>query len=239
MSARSSCDDLRALAPELALGIASGDERARALEHLASCPACRHHLEELSRIADELLLLSPNEEPPAGFETRVLGELPRPTRRRRWLRPLVPAVAAVAAALVTATVMWLSSQDDRDLASRYRETLAEANGKYLAAEALAAPGGQRVGTVFGYEGSPSWVLVTVYESTQPPPGRYDVQLITEDGERRWLDPMRVARPGRQRRGVDPDRFSRGQRGAPDRPRTGKRPPGGIRVLICSALSGGS
>jgi hypothetical protein len=195
MSARSSCDDLRALAPELALGIASGDERARALEHLASCPACRHHLEELSRIADELLLLSPNEEPPAGFETRVLGDLPRPTRRRRWLRPLVPAVAAVAAALVTATGMWLSSQDDRDLASRYRETLAEANGKYLAAEALAAPGGQRVGTVFGYEGEPSWVLVTVYESTQPPPGRYDVQLITEDGERRWLDPMRVAHRG--------------------------------------------
>jgi Putative zinc-finger len=175
MSARSSCDDLRALAPELALGIASGDERARALEHLASCPACRHLLDELSRIADELLLLSPNEEPPAGFETRVLGELPRPTRRRRWLRPLVPAVAAVAAALVAATGVWLSSQDDRDLASRYRETLAEANGKYLAAEALTAPGGQRVGTVFGYEGEPSWVL--------------------EDGERRWLDPVRVAHRG--------------------------------------------
>ena len=65
MSDRPSCEEVRALA-ELALGIAVGDERARVLEHLLACPACRRHLEELSSVADDLLLLAPTQEPPVG-----------------------------------------------------------------------------------------------------------------------------------------------------------------------------
>jgi len=194
MRARAGCEEIRALAPELALGTAAGDDRARALEHLAGCGACRRHVEELAGVADELLLLVPAEEPPAGFESRVLGELePRPERRRS--RVLVPALAAIAAAIAAAAAMWIASEDDRDVASHYRATLATANGKYLAAAPLTAPGGQRAGTVFGYEGEPSWVLVAVYADVRPPPGRYGVQVVTERGERLRLAPIRVTREG--------------------------------------------
>ena len=66
------CADVDALAAELALGIVSGAERAAALEHLANCSACRARVDELAEVADDLLLLGPEREPPAGFEGRVL-----------------------------------------------------------------------------------------------------------------------------------------------------------------------
>ena len=53
------CDQIRDLAPELALGIADGAERASALRHVANCPDCRRVLDELSTVSDELLLLAP------------------------------------------------------------------------------------------------------------------------------------------------------------------------------------
>jgi hypothetical protein len=193
MSGRTSCEELRALAPELALGIAGGDERARALDHLAGCPQCRRHQEELSSVADELLLLAPAQEPSPGFESRVLdGVREQPVRRRR---PLIAVGAAAAAALATAAGMWLAVRDDLDLADRYQETLAVAKGDYLAAKPLSAPGRQRVGTAFGYQGEPSWVLVTVDSSGRLSQGRYDVQVITEGGKREDLRPIRVGRDG--------------------------------------------
>jgi hypothetical protein len=189
MTDRAGCEDLRAMAAELALGIASGDERARALDHLAGCPACRRHLEDLSSLADELLLLAPAQEPPAGFESRVLGEVgPRDHRRRR---PLIAVAAAAAAALATAAGLWLALRDDLEVADRYQETLAVANGEYLAAEPLSAPGGGRAGTVFGYQGEPSWVLVTVDTSRRLPAGRYDVEVITSQGKRDGVGPIRI------------------------------------------------
>ncbi len=58
---------------ELALGLLSGPERAAGLSHLAGCPSCREQVDELARVADHLLLLAPEAEPPAGFESRVLA----------------------------------------------------------------------------------------------------------------------------------------------------------------------
>jgi hypothetical protein len=181
------------MAPELALGIAGGDERARALEHLAACPACRRYLEELSGLADELLLLAPTQEPPGGFETRVLEELQRPSepRRRRRRRALIPAFSAAAAAAVTAAGMWLAFSDDRDLASEYRDIFSQADGRYFDVKPLSAPGGAEAGTVFGYQGRPSWVLITVEASGDLPPGRYDVQVIGSEGRRIGLRPVWV------------------------------------------------
>ncbi|HZA90221.1 MAG TPA: zf-HC2 domain-containing protein [Solirubrobacterales bacterium] len=193
MSARTSCEELRAMAPELALGIAGGDERARALEHLAACPACRRHLEELSGLADEFLLLAPTQEPPGGFETRVLEELQRPPepRRRPRRRAVIPALAAAAAAAVTAVGMWLAFSDDRDLASQYRDIFAQADGRYFDVQPLSAPGGAEAGTVFGYQGRPSWVLITVEAPEDLSSGRYDVQVIGTEGRRMRLRPLWV------------------------------------------------
>ena len=38
------CERLNEIAPELALGIAAGEDRARALDHLAGCANCRAHI---------------------------------------------------------------------------------------------------------------------------------------------------------------------------------------------------
>src|SRR5262245_62343747 len=98
------CEETRELAAELALGIVEGEERGRALEHLADCNECRRRVDELAEVADELLMLAPEREVPVGFESRALAPLRparRPSRRRRRLRlALVPATAAIAGAAI-------------------------------------------------------------------------------------------------------------------------------------------
>src|SRR5436309_3384041 len=71
------CEQTRELLPELALGILGGEDRARALDHLAGCADCSNELASLARSADGLLTLAPQHEPPAGFEDRVLMRLRR------------------------------------------------------------------------------------------------------------------------------------------------------------------
>jgi hypothetical protein len=108
-------------------------------------------------------MLAPVQEPPAGFESRVieaLGMRRRAPRRRarRLLGRLGPPLAAAA---VTAVALVAVYHDDRVTAERYRETLAQAGGRYFEAEPLRDETGTQAGVVFGYQGAPSWVLVTV------------------------------------------------------------------------------
>ncbi len=62
------CREVRELIPELAMGVASGEVRARGLAHLDGCAECRHELEEVAGTVDELLLLVPEREPPMGLD---------------------------------------------------------------------------------------------------------------------------------------------------------------------------
>jgi hypothetical protein len=182
---------MRPVLSELALGIATGEERAGALSHVARCADCRRELEGLTQVADELLLLVPATEPPLGFESRVLERIAGRRSRRPRRRPLLRSLAAVAA---TAFAAWLvtslSFHDDRKLASQYRDALAAANGKYFDAQKLRDERGHSVGQVFFYEGSPSWVLVIVPGSQ--PAGRYEMSLMTESGRRIALRGLRVS-----------------------------------------------
>jgi len=198
------CEEIREMAPELALGIVEGEERGRALEHLADCPDCRRRVDELSEVADELLLMAPHREPPVGFESKVLDEVlpapPRKRRKRRLALVLTPAAAALAAAAVTLGVV---SGDLRD-ASHYHHTLSEANGKEFEAYSLYGGGGAFAGTVFSYKGSPNWLVITV-----DPAHRADLDnahLVMNDGSEiplRWfhLDPSGSSGGGIP---VDPD-----------------------------------
>jgi anti-sigma factor RsiW len=156
------CDETRELAAELALGVADGEARARVLEHTASCADCRRELERFSAIADDLLVLAPEHEPPLGFELSVLRAIqpPRPTRRR-GLRWLVAVAAVLVAVSVTAGAMLVGFRDERRLAEHYRATLAQANGSYFGAVRLHDAAGAPAGVVFAYRGSPSWITVTV------------------------------------------------------------------------------
>ena len=178
MTGNGHCDETRELVPELALGIADGEDRARALAHAATCPDCRHELKELAGVADELLALAPAAEPPVGFELRVLEAIaPRAPARRRLprLRPaLALAAAAVAAAAVTAGALLFAGRDDRSLADHYRSVLAEAHGSYLGAARLHDAAGREGGVLFVYRGRPSWLMVTVDPALRPRAARIEV-----------------------------------------------------------------
>ena len=190
------CDRTRELAPELALGILDGEERAEALEHLSRCGECRRYLEELSTTADELVLLGPGAEPPPGFESRVLERL-RPTEgrwRRRWRVPQWRvAVVAAALAAATAAAVWVATGTDRQVADRYRDTLEVADGRYFTAVPLETTSGSRVGTVFGYAGEPSWCMVVVrpYDAAALRSGPYEIELVRTDGRRVAMGPLAV------------------------------------------------
>lgn len=188
MTSDERCSPVRELLPELALGIATGDDRARALEHLPGCPSCRRALGELTEVADELLVGGPVREPPVGFESRVVARLfqARPSRRR-WL-----AAAAAAALLgLGAGAVYVGTRADRELADSYRRTLAVANGEYFSASPLLDPRRRRGGHVFGYEGSPSWVFVVVSGAARS--GAYRVVATTEEGDRHKLGDMDVSK----------------------------------------------
>jgi hypothetical protein len=180
------CEEVRELAPEIALGIADGEERAEALRHLASCGACRRAVEQLSKVADDLLLVAPAQEPSAGFESRVVEAmgLQDPPRRRvprrltpRWLAlRLGPALATAG---VTAVALVAFYHDDHQTAERYRETLAQADGQYFQAAPLTDQAGSRAGVAFGYQGSPSWLVLTVDRGHRNSVTR--AELTTKDG----------------------------------------------------------
>jgi hypothetical protein len=183
------CHETREMAADLALGIVEGEERGRALQHLADCPDCRAEVEKYSELADELLLLAPHREAPVGFESRVLNELlpaPKPKRRRRLQLVLAPVAAAAAAVAITLTVV----SGDLQTASHYRNTLKEANGTEFEAYSLYS-GDSLAGTVFSYQGSPNWIQITV-----DPRHRADLssaELVMNDGRQvplHWfqLDP---------------------------------------------------
>jgi hypothetical protein len=183
------CEETREMAADLALGIVEGEERGRALQHLADCPDCRAEVEKFSDVADELLLLAPQREAPVGFESRVLDELlpaPRHRGRRRWGLVLAPAAAAAAAVAITLGIV----SNDLDTAHHYRDTLKEANGTEFEAYSLYS-GDSPAGTVFSYQGSPNWIQITV-----DPGHRADLrtaELVMNDGRQiplRWfhLDP---------------------------------------------------
>jgi hypothetical protein len=177
---------MRDLTAELALGIVDGEERAEALRHLSTCAECRHEVEQLSQVADELLVLAPVREPPAGFESRVVKAMGLERRPRgrlaRWLTPrwLAPRLGpALAAAAVTAAALIAVYQDDRQTADRYRAVLDQANGQYFGAERLADETGTPGGVAFGYEGSPSWLFMTVSRANRDDVKR--AELVTRDG----------------------------------------------------------
>jgi hypothetical protein len=195
MNGEMSCEQLRELASELAIGIADGQQRDAALRHAAACPGCRRLLAELSSVVDDLLLLAPSQEPPPGFAARTVARIappaarrhwraPRPATRhprgrRRWVPRLAVATSIVAALAAGAGAVYQGTASDRQLAGSYRAVLGQGHGSFFAAAPLRGPAGA-TGTVFGYQGRPSWLFATVH---MPGPGtqRFDVRLITRDG----------------------------------------------------------
>ncbi|MER6775591.1 MULTISPECIES: hypothetical protein [unclassified Streptomyces] len=163
------CEQLRELDAELALGILPARERARAVAHLDQCPGCREHIEQLALVGDDLLGLLPGTEPPVGFESRVTALLQPPAPEpapapapapaaRRWL--LRPRVAAAAAALAVACGFggWAAGTAIQASAPPPSPT-ARANAQLL--QAALVTGGREVGRVFAHPGARGWVYMSV------------------------------------------------------------------------------
>jgi hypothetical protein len=171
-----SCGQVRELAPELALDVLTGAERAEAVAHVNECSRCRNVLADLSGAADTLTLLVPEAEPPTGFEQRVLAALdPRRRQRRSRLRQAgALAVAAAAACIVTLVLVRVADRTRDDGAVT---TPAEPAANVSAAPMIGA-GDQVVGQVFVTSGERAWAYVFVNYG-QMPAGRYGVEI--EDG----------------------------------------------------------
>ncbi len=144
----SDCARLHEVAPELALGVLVGAERGQALAHLALCAECRHFVDEMSEVADSLLLLAAEAEAPLGFESRVVARLAADHPRRRPWRWIATAAAAVVLA-AAATGIAVHHHDGR-LADLHVRTAA-----------LRARTGKQAGDVYVMEGQPAWVIMSV------------------------------------------------------------------------------
>jgi hypothetical protein len=163
------CADVRELAPELALGIVGGPERAEALQHASECGPCRALVGELAEAADALMLLAPESEPPPGFEERVLAALRAPRWRMRRRAAVMVAAAAAAAAIVSIVGV------------RVVESVQETNRIVAAASdvrsaRMTGANGVDVGNVFVSNGRPSSVVVNVNYGV--PSGRYGIEFRT-------------------------------------------------------------
>ncbi|MDQ7904040.1 zf-HC2 domain-containing protein [Phytohabitans sp. ZYX-F-186] len=188
MDDRSGCAEIGELLPDVAAGVAAGDERARVFAHLGGCPACRRELAALSHVADELLTLAPAVTPPAGFAASLMRRLAPPPRRRRWWpgRAARVALTVLLAAVAGSGATMRATADDRREAHHCRE-------RPLAERALAAADGTAGGRAFGYGGSPPWLFLTV--ALPAAGGVYDVHLVTRDGRSRAIGAVPVSAGG--------------------------------------------
>lgn len=104
---------------ELALGDIAEPVRGAMLAHASACRNCRGRLDEVLALTDSLLGLTPQHEPPPGFESRVLERLgvarsttpvttvqraPERTNRRWILSAAAALVLVVATAIGVAVV---------------------------------------------------------------------------------------------------------------------------------------
>jgi Putative zinc-finger len=147
------CAAVRDALPELALGTLSGVERAVALDHVQGCPDCRAEVERLSSAADAVLLLAPELEPSAGFESRLFERMGVRVRPRRWLA--LPRRAAQRAALVGgAALAALGLGLGLGLSGGGVTSLAAVGADLTAAHAT-------VGEVYLTPGNPGWIFMSV------------------------------------------------------------------------------
>jgi hypothetical protein len=175
------CDALRDSLVEVSLGIASGEERARVLAHVADCQSCQRLLAQLTDANDDLLRLAPVHEPPPGFELRVLSAIGATRRaRRRWGGRLALTLAAVlAAAGLAAGGVLVATRDERQLGQQLSAVLDRAQGSYIAVTELRDARQRKLGVVFHYGGHPSWVFATLDRPL--PAGRYRATLVKRGG----------------------------------------------------------
>jgi anti-sigma factor RsiW len=166
----SPCDMFDDGLDELALGLLDGPDEEALLAHASSCPRCQGRLDEMAALADRLLLVAPEVEPPAGFEAGALarmgGTTAVPARHVWWW--VVSAVAAVLLALVVGVVVGRAGDGQGDSVAR--------------SGTIVATSGASVGTV-ELRSSPSPHVLVHVAQPRPGAGVRTCELELADGRR--------------------------------------------------------
>lgn len=177
MSNDMTCEKLREIGAELALGILPGRERAAAVAHLDRCADCREYVEQLTLVGDGLIGLLPGCEPPVGFETRVAQALTQGTPAQDGrARARVPGawhrgfggrlrlrLASVVAALVLAVGFggWAAGTAIENAVAGASRSVGDAADLLHGDLTSAAAPRQSAGEVYAHTGSPGWIYMTV------------------------------------------------------------------------------
>ena len=172
-----SCDDVRSVAAEVALGLVTGPERGEVLAHLDPCPSCRRDVDALAAASDRILLLAAEAEPPAGFETSVLRRIAaqaspvagRPPLRRQRAGWILGVAAAVVLVAVAAGIAVGRSEDRPQVPA-------------IASAPMLTPDGQLAGEVYLREGDPSWVFLTAPSWSHWEDEVYVLEAVLTDGQ---------------------------------------------------------
>jgi hypothetical protein len=150
-----SCEEFKEDLTSIALGTLSGRRRSEVLSHVENCPQCTAELDQLSMVADAVLHLAPEEDPPIGFELRLARRLqadaaPRQTNRFRRVSYL--AAAALIVVIGFGVGALVGSQNTNNTGQSTTANLASAT---------LSSHGQNVGEVFVSGGTPSWMFMTI------------------------------------------------------------------------------
>jgi anti-sigma-K factor RskA len=179
------CAEVREFAPELALGILGGAERAEVVLHVNGCARCQAYVAELTEAADAIPQLVPEAEPPPGFEARVLHRLGADRRRsrRRW----AASIAAVAAAVAIFSITVVRVIESGDSTSTNVAAPPAQTTKPVAVAMESAVGKLPAG--WAYVSDQHGVAVTV--SYGMAAGGYAVQVKSPDGRAETLGTMTI------------------------------------------------
>ncbi|MGW3950308.1 anti-sigma factor family protein [Streptomyces sp. NPDC004752] len=196
MASDVTCQKLREIGAELALGVLPGRERADAVAHLDRCAECRKYVEELTSVSDRLIGLLPGSEPPVGFEERVARRLTTAARERRppmraaaafpgGRRRIRVRLAAVAATLVLAVGFggWAVGTAIEDVVVGSAPT-AGTNGGMLSGDLSSVVAhGKTVGEIYAHPGRPGWIYMAVdlAGAGAPRDGKVTCLLVHKDG----------------------------------------------------------
>jgi hypothetical protein len=191
MSSDVTCEKLREIGAELALGVLPARERAGAVAHLDRCADCREYVQQLTLVGDRLIGLLPGSEPPVGFETRVAQALTQgaPVRERRPYRGLRRRVRLRFASAVAAFALafgfggWAVGTAIEDITAGPSHPVQAGTAMLWGGLTSAQAAGKPTGEVYAHPGSPGWVYMSVdlADAGNPYNGTVSCQLERHDG----------------------------------------------------------
>ena len=175
-----SCERVRDLAAEAALGVLDTEERDAVLTHLETCPACRELVDSHVRVGDSLLSALPETDVPADVAAAIRRDapsappapaapntMPEAPRAHRFAvgRVLLLAAAVVLVVAGAAALAIDRSGDD--------QTAAAAPG------VIVAPSGEAAGAVRFTSGASPWIYMDI--DGQIADGSYRCVVVLADG----------------------------------------------------------